>query len=122
MAHYLAELYSPKSAWLALDQNGRRRLFETVGAGMGALTALGVEALAFGETEAETLNAPDQKFFAIWRAPDAAAIAALVSGISASGWLTISRPSMPPAKAPTWAAIWRISRRCNGQEMRHLQI
>ncbi|NPD16508.1 hypothetical protein HOY34_15050 [Xinfangfangia sp. D13-10-4-6] len=86
MAHYLAELYSPKPAWLALDQNGRRRFFETVGAGMGALTALGVEALAFGETEAETLHAADQKFFAIWRAPDAAAIAALVSGISASGW------------------------------------
>ena len=86
MAHYLAELYSPKPTWLALDQNGRRRFFETVGAGMGPLTALGVEALAFGETEAETLHAPDQKFFAIWRAPNAAAIAALISGISASGW------------------------------------
>jgi len=39
-----------------------------------------------GETDAATLHAPSQKFFAIWRAPDAAAIAALASGIAASGW------------------------------------
>lgn len=86
MAHYLAELYSPKPAWLALDQIGRSQFFETVGAGMGALSALGVEPIALGQTDAQTLHAPSQAFFAIWRAPDAAAIAALVAGIAASGW------------------------------------
>ena len=86
MAHYLAELYSPKPAWLALDQAGRHRFFEAIGSGMGALSALGVEALALGEADAATLHAPTQKFFAIWRAPDAAAMNALVSGIAASGW------------------------------------
>jgi len=41
MAHYLAELYSPKPAWLALDQTSRRQFFKAIGAGMGALSALG---------------------------------------------------------------------------------
>jgi hypothetical protein len=41
MTHYLAELYSPKPAWLALDQNGRQQFFDAIGAGMGALSALG---------------------------------------------------------------------------------
>lgn len=86
MAHYLAELYSPKPAWLALDQTGRNRFFETVGAGMGALSALGVEPIALGRTDPTTLHAPSQTFFAIWRAPDETGIAALVSGIAASGW------------------------------------
>lgn len=86
MTHYLAELYSPKPAWLALDQNGRQQFFDAIGAGMGALSALGVEAIALGETDAATLHAPSQTFFAIWRAPDAKAMSALVSGIAASGW------------------------------------
>ena len=86
MTHYLAELYSPKPAWLALDPNGRRAFFETIGSGMAALSALGVEAIALGEMDAAALHAPSQRFFAIWRAPDAAGIDALVSGIAASGW------------------------------------
>lgn len=86
MAQYLAEIYSPKPAWLALDQTSRQQFFEAIGAGMGALSALGVEAIALGETDTATLHAPSQKFFAIWRAPDAAAMGALVSGIAASGW------------------------------------
>ena len=86
MTHYLAELYSPKPAWLALDRRGRQQFFEAIGSGMGALSAIGVEAIALGETDAATLRAPSQKFFAIWRAPDAATMNALVSGISASGW------------------------------------
>ena len=84
MAHYLAELYSPKPAWLALDQTRRQQFFQSIGAGMAALAALGVEAVALGETDGATLHAPSQRFFAIWRGPDAAAIAALVSGIDAS--------------------------------------
>src|SRR5690606_19614492 len=86
MAHYLAELYSPKPAWLALDQNGRRQFFETIGAGMGALPALGVEANALGQADAAPLQPPCAQFVPNRRAPDAAAIAALVSGIAASGW------------------------------------
>ncbi len=86
MTYYLTELYEPKPAWLALDQSGRQQFFETIGSAMPALAALGVEAIALGEVEATQLHAATQKFFAIWRAPDQTAIAALVSGITASGW------------------------------------
>ena len=86
MTHYLAELYSPRQQWLSLDEASRTGFFETIGAGMGALSALGIEAIALGRTEATTLNAPTQQFFAIWRAPDATAMQALIKGIAASGW------------------------------------
>jgi hypothetical protein len=86
VTHYLAELYSPKPAWLTLDQPDRHRFFEKIGAGMGALSAIGVEAIMFGEAEAAVVHAPSQRFFALWRAPDASAIEALVQGIAASGW------------------------------------
>lgn len=86
MTHYLAELYSPKPAWLALDHAARAQFFEVIGAGMQALSALGVEAITLSETDATTLHATNHSFLALWRAPDAAAINALVSGIAASGW------------------------------------
>ncbi|AVY94983.1 DUF6616 family protein [Microvirgula aerodenitrificans] len=86
MAHYLAELYSPKPAWLALDPAGRQRFFDGVGAGMGALMALGVEVLAMGEVEAGSLHPAPQRFFALWRLADQAALDALLGGIAASGW------------------------------------
>ncbi|UXI00694.1 DUF6616 family protein [Photobacterium sp. TY1-4] len=86
MTHYLAELYTPKPAWLALDLDARRQFFAAVGAGMSELSALGVEAIALGETNASTLHAASQQFFALWQAPDEAAIDALISGIAASGW------------------------------------
>jgi len=86
MAQYLVELYSPKPAWLALDQNGRRQFFEAVSTGMEILSSLGVEPIALGETDVAALHAPSQKFFAIWRAPDAEGMNALISGIAASGW------------------------------------
>lgn len=41
MAHYLIELYSPKPAWLALDQAGRAAFFDDVGAGMATLSDWG---------------------------------------------------------------------------------
>lgn len=86
MSHYLVELYSPKPAWLALDLAGRQQFFAAIGDGMAALTALGVEPIALMETDATALHAASQSFVAIWRAPDAAAIRALVAGIAASGW------------------------------------
>ena len=86
MTHYLAELYSPKPAWLALDQDGRLAFFQAINAGMGALSGLGVEPIAMGEIAPDTLCAPAHRFFALWRAPDAAAMQALVTGIAASGW------------------------------------
>lgn len=88
MAHYLAELYSPKPAWLALDQDGRQQFFDGIGSGMAGLSALGIEAIALGEIDAKVLHAPSQTFFAVWRCPDEAALNALVSGIAASGWHT----------------------------------
>ncbi len=86
MSHYLAELYSPKPAWLNLDAEARRQFFDGIGAGMGPLMELGIEPLALGKVDAEMLHAPTQQFFAIWRAPDAVAMRALVDGIAASGW------------------------------------
>ena len=86
MAHYLAELYTPKPAWLALSADTRRQFFATIGAGMSELSSLGVEAITLGETDAATLHAAPWQFFALWQAPDKAAIDALVAGIAASGW------------------------------------
>lgn len=86
MTHYLAELYSPKPLWLALDQAARLQFFEAVGAGMQALSDLGVEAITLGQTDATTLHASRHTFLALWRAPNVEAINALVSGIAASGW------------------------------------
>ncbi|RDL50135.1 hypothetical protein BLJAPNOD_01252 [Ensifer sp. M14] len=86
MTHYLSELYTPKQAWLALDPAGRHRFFEAVGSGLADLSRVGVEPIAFGEVDAGTLRAAPHAYFAIWRFPDEAALDALVSGISASGW------------------------------------
>ncbi|MFE8585861.1 DUF6616 family protein [Sphingomonas sp. NCPPB 2930] len=86
MTHHLTELYSPKPAWLALDQLDRQRFFEKIGAGMAALSVISVEAIAFSEAEAAVVHAPSHRFFALWRAPDASAIEALVHSIAASGW------------------------------------
>lgn len=86
MTHYLAELYSPKPQWLALDQAARLQFFEAVGAGLQALSELGVEAITLGQTDATTLHCTQHTFLALGRAPDAQAIEALISGIAASGW------------------------------------
>lgn len=86
MAYDLAELYSPKPAWLALDQASRASFFEAVGAGMSNLPAFGIEPVALGETEACAVHAAPQQFFAIWRAPDLKAMDVLISGIAGSGW------------------------------------
>lgn len=86
MTYYLAELYSPKPAWLALDTAGRSQFFELVGAGMASLIALGIEPLASGKTECTAIYSASQQFFALWRAPDQAAMNALLSAIAATGW------------------------------------
>lgn len=86
MSLHLAELYTPKPAWLALSPDARAAYFERVGAGMEALTALGVEPVAFGAVKADTLHAAPQTFFALWRFPDEAALDALLGGIAATGW------------------------------------
>lgn len=86
MTFYLAELYTPKAAWLALDQQDRQAFFQTIGAGLAALKALGVEAIAMGETDRMGIHPASQQFFALWRVPDDVALKALLSGIAASGW------------------------------------
>ena len=86
MTYYLAELYSPKSSWHALSAEGRQSFFEKVGAGMGGLAALGIEALALGPVDVTKPYAPEQSFFAIWRFPDEAALDMLIAGITATGW------------------------------------
>jgi hypothetical protein len=86
MTQYLAELYTPRPAWLALDHQRRVAFFEDIGTGMAQLLALGVEAIAFGQTDATKIHAASQQFFAIWRFSDEAALNALLDGINASGW------------------------------------
>ncbi|MCJ8150285.1 DUF6616 family protein [Shinella sedimenti] len=86
MTYYLAELYSPRPAWLALDQASRGEFFETVGAGMAPLIARGIEPLASGEVESTALHSASQQFFALWRAPDQASMDALLSAIADTGW------------------------------------
>lgn len=86
MVQYLVELYTPKPAWLALDQSSRQQFFATIGSGLTAISALGIEAIALGEVDATKLHAAPQTFFAIWHCPDDAALDALLSGIAASGW------------------------------------
>lgn len=86
MTHYLAELYTPKPAWLNLDENERQQFFAAIGSAIPALSALGVEALALGKVDQTNLHSAPQTFFAVWRCPDEAALTALVSGIAQSGW------------------------------------
>ena len=84
--HYLAELYTPRPAWLALDPEERAAFFAAIGAGMASLAAHGIEMLAFGETDGTKPHAAAEPYFAIWRFPDEAALDALIAGIAASGW------------------------------------
>lgn len=86
MTHMLVELYTPKPAWLSRDAAAREAFFAKVGEGMGALTALGIEPIAFGEVDPDVMHGTDRRFFAIWRAADREALALLVDGIAASGW------------------------------------
>ncbi|MBN9054585.1 MAG: hypothetical protein BGO06_18350 [Shinella sp. 65-6] len=86
MAHYLAELYTPKQAWLDLPEEQRQRFFAGVGSSMPALAALGVEALALGKVDRSRLHSSEHAFFAIWRCLDDAGLEALISGIAQSGW------------------------------------
>ena len=85
MAHYLAELYSPTAQWLALPQPERQQYFAKIGAGMPALTELGVEVLALGETSL-CIHGASQKFFALWRLPNAEITHILMSAIADTGW------------------------------------
>ncbi|KAB0536898.1 hypothetical protein HNQ68_002994 [Pseudochrobactrum saccharolyticum] len=86
MTHYLAELYSPKAAWLTLSPEQRQAFFATIGSGMGGLSELGIEPLAFGQTDSSQLHPAQQQFFAIWKFSDKAAVTALLEAIAATGW------------------------------------
>ncbi len=86
MTHYLAELYSPKAAWLALSPEQRQDFFASIGAGMSNLSEFGIEPLAFGQTDPSQLHPAQQQFFAIWKFSDKAAVTALLEAIAATGW------------------------------------
>ncbi len=86
MPHYLAELYSPKQAWLNLTAAERQQFLEKVGAAMPALASLGVEAISLGQINKEKLHSSEHQFYAIWRCADDQALNALVGGIAQSGW------------------------------------
>lgn len=86
MSYYLTELYSAKPAWLALPDAARHAFFATIGEGMPPLMALGIEPIAMGKIDPSPLHSAPHQFFAIWRLPDAAALATLLNGIAATGW------------------------------------
>lgn len=86
MAHYLAELYTPKQRWLDLSENERQQFFAGIGSAMPVLSALGIEALALGKVDRSKPHTSRHTFFALWRCPDDAALEALVAGIAQSGW------------------------------------
>ncbi len=86
MAHFLAELYSAKPSWHALDPDGRQAFFARIGEGMDALWAAGVEPLTLGSVNREAIKAPDYDFFALWRCKDQTALDFLLDAIAASGW------------------------------------
>jgi hypothetical protein len=86
MAHYLAELYTPKQTWLDLLEDQRQSFFTAIGSAIPTLSALGVEALSLGKVDQSKLHSSGHTFFAVWRCPDNAALEALVSGIAQSGW------------------------------------
>lgn len=86
MTHMLIELYEPKSAWLCLDAEEREAFFAHISEGMSALTALGIEPIAFGDITPDIVHGTDRRFYAIWRVPHRDGIGALVDGIAASGW------------------------------------
>lgn len=82
----LVELYAPKPAWLSLNPVERQAFFARVGEGISAMTARGIEPIAFGDADPDLAHGTDRRFFAIWRVPDRTALDALVQGIGASGW------------------------------------
>ena len=86
MSHYLVELYTPNSAWLALSAVQRQRFLGDIGLALGHLSRLGVEALSLAETDANIDQGTTHKFLGIWRFPDQNARDALLAGIKASGW------------------------------------
>jgi hypothetical protein len=86
MSHYLVELYSPNSAWKALPAEQRQQFLSGVEAATGALSSVGVEVLAMGDTDASIDQASEHRFLGIWRFPDQQASEALLAGIKASGW------------------------------------
>lgn len=86
MTYYLAELYNPKAAWIALPKEEKQAFFATISAGMGSLSEFGIEPLAFGQTDPSQLHPAQQQFFAIWKFSDKAAVTALLEAIAATGW------------------------------------
>lgn len=86
MPYYLAELYTPKPAWRALSAARKQELFERIGGGMPALLGLGVEPLAFCAADGGKPHAGTERFFALWRCPDEAALDALIAGVARTGW------------------------------------
>ncbi|MGQ3674892.1 DUF6616 family protein [Xanthobacter sp. TB0139] len=86
MSHMLIELYTPRAAWLALDEAARQAFFARIGAGMEGLLGRGITPMAFGAVDDAMAHGAPQRFFAIWQAPDAAGLKALLEGIALSGW------------------------------------
>ena len=86
MSQYLVELYTPKTAWMALPSEKRGEFLDGIGSAMANLTALGVEVLALAEIESDIDHSSTHRFLGVWRFPDPQARDALLAGVKACGW------------------------------------
>lgn len=86
MSHYLVELYTPNSAWLALSAEQRQHFLGGIGLALNQLSSLGVEVLSLAATDSNIDQGTMHTFLGIWRFPDQTARDALLAGIKASGW------------------------------------
>lgn len=84
--HLYAELWNVRPEWSALGHAERTSYVASIGPGMEALLAQGVELVGFAVNDEDTpLRSPHQ-YLALWRMADAAQAAALEATVEAAGW------------------------------------
>lgn len=84
--HLYVELWTPKQAWLDLDQEERQGFFDHVGGELEKLGKEGVEILGFGLNDQETPHRSDHNYFAVWKMPSKDHVEMLEESVEGSGW------------------------------------
>lgn len=82
------ELWTPNENWKALSADERTAFMDGVGGAMGQMSEAGIETLGWGVVDPDTPVPTEQRYVAVWQAPDKAAIEMLEQGVEASGWYT----------------------------------
>ncbi len=85
--HIFIELWQMNARWQRLDAAARGKLMADMAARTGPVIAAGaIEVLGWGFADAGIDHPASHQLFAVWRAPSAAAIAALAQAIGDGGW------------------------------------